>query len=32
MEGISVGVYNPEDYAHLQVSDEISELFQYIGR
>jgi hypothetical protein len=29
---ITVGGYNPADFEHLQVSDEIRELFQYIGR
>mmetsp|Transcript_10290 Transcript_10290/g.12055 ORF Transcript_10290/g.12055 Transcript_10290/m.12055 type:complete len:381 (-) Transcript_10290:807-1949(-) len=28
----SGGGYNPEDYAHLKVSEEVNELFQYIGR
>lgn len=32
LEGVGVGGYNPEDYEHLQVTDEIKELFQYIGR
>jgi hypothetical protein len=30
--GVAARQYNPEDYADLQVSDEVRELFQYIGR
>ncbi|KAK3268283.1 hypothetical protein CYMTET_23204 [Cymbomonas tetramitiformis] len=32
VEAGSGGGYNPDDYANLKVSDEIKELFQYIGR
>uniref|UniRef100_A0A7S1GBS6 Intraflagellar transport protein 46 homolog n=1 Tax=Bicosoecida sp. CB-2014 TaxID=1486930 RepID=A0A7S1GBS6_9STRA len=28
----AAGAYNPAEYAHLQVSSEVRELFQYIGR
>lgn len=28
----AAGAYNPAEYAHLQVSNEVRELFQYIGR
>lgn len=30
--GIKPGMYNPADYAHLQVSAEIQDLFDFIGR
>ena len=31
-EAVSANPYNPEDYAHLNVSTEISDLFNYISR